>query len=566
MNAQPQEHPADLREYIRVLRARKFEVGIVAVAALAAAMFFSFRATPIYEGRAKVLVRPVQNVTSTSISLPQAPNLDTERELALSQSVALKVRTDLHLSTSVDALLNTVSVTVVGNTEVLLITCTDPDPLTAARIANGFADAYMDFRTSRVLDQFQAAAGAVQQRITSLQADITEFNRRIDAERDPNTQASLQVQRDTLVGQAGALQQRMVDLQAAGSTLSGAAEVVQRAEAAQTPISPQKIRDAILGLFAGLVLGVGFAFLRERMDDRIKTRSELERRLGAPVIAAVPRVPGWRRSEDAQLIMRRDPKNPVSEAYRTLGTNVQYMASRQQLRVIMLTSSMGGEGKSTTTSNLAVVLAQAGKRVILISADLRRPRIHSFFGLRNDLGLSNVLSEGVGLAQVARDPGIPNLRVVTGGFVPHDPAALLGSQRAARFIESLRDVADFVLIDTPPVLAVADASILAPLVDGTVFVLDGEHSSRSALMQSRDQLLNAGANIVGLVYNNFDPGQSSAYPYYSSYFYQYYGTQDGPDDKGKSRRKGQTPKIGPPPSGSLGEPSGRSPAGTSVTH
>jgi non-specific protein-tyrosine kinase len=561
---QAADHPTDLREYIRVLRVRKIEVGAVALVTLGAALFFSLRSTPIYEGRAKVLVRPVQNLTSTSVSLPQAPNLDTERELAVSQAVATQVGKDLKLPTPVDTLLGNVSVTVVSDTEVLMVSYTDPDPVTAARIANGFADAYVEFRTSQALDQFQAAAGAVQERINDLQGQVSDLNRKIDAENDPTLQSSEQSQRDTLVAQLGVLQQRLVDLQAAGTALSGAAEVVQRAEAPSVPISPQKVRDGVLGLLAGLVLGVGFAFLRERMDDRIKSRAELERRMGAPVIAAVPRVPGWRRSEDAQLIMRRDPKNPVSEAYRTLGTNIQYMASRLQLRVIMVTSSMGGEGKSTTTSNLAVVLAQSGKRVILISADLRRPRVHNFFGLRNELGLSNVLSEGSTLAQVARDPGIPNLRIVTGGFIPHDPAALLGGQRAVRFIESLRDVADFVLIDTPPVLAVADASILAPLVDGTVFVLDGEHSSRSAMVQSRDQLENAGANIVGIVYNNFDPGQSSAYPYYSSYYYQYYGTQDGPDDRGKKRRKRRILRM-PVTMGGSDSDASRKPAGTSAS-
>jgi succinoglycan biosynthesis transport protein ExoP len=565
MTTQTSDHPTDLREYIRVLRVRKYEVAIIAAAALGAAMFFSFRATPIYEGRAKVLVRPVQNLTATSVSLPQAPNLDTERELATSQTVAQRVRADLGLPISVDTLLDTVKVTVVADTEVLLVAYTNPDPATAAQVANGFANAYIDFRTSQALDQFQGAAGAVQERISALGRNVADLNRRIEGTSDSTLQASLQSQRDTLVAQLGVLQQKMADLQAAGTTLTGAAEIVQRAEAPTTPISPQKVRNGILGLLAGVMLGIGFAFLRERMDDRIKNRSELERRMGAPVIAAVPRVPGWRKSEDAQLIMRRDPKNPVSEAYRTLGTNIQYMASRQQLRVIMVTSSMGGEGKSTTSSNLAVVLAQSGKRVILISADLRRPRVHNFFGLRNDMGLSNVLSEGATLAQVARDPGIANLRIVTGGFIPHDPAALLGSQQAVRFIESLRDAADYILIDTPPVLAVADASILAPMVDGTVFVLDGDHSSRSAVAQSRDQLENAGANIIGIVYNNFDPGQSSAYPYYASYYYQYYGTQDGPDERGKRRRSRRTPNTALTPNGSVGESSSRHPAGTSTS-
>jgi protein-tyrosine kinase len=169
--------------------------------------------------------------------------------------------------------------------------------------------------------------------------------------------------------------------------------------------------------------------------------------------------------------------------------------------------------------------------------------VHNFFGMRNDVGLANVLSDGITLSQVARDPGIPNLRIVTAGFIPHDPAALLGSQRAAKFIASLRDVADFIVIDTPPVLAVADASILAPLMDGTVFVLDAERSSRSDMIQSRDQLENAGGNIVGIVYNNFDPGQSTAYPYYSSYYYQYYGTEEGPDGRNKRRRRRSRPGV-----------------------
>jgi tyrosine-protein kinase len=547
MTPQHPDHQTDLRDYIRVLRARKFEVLVIALAAFVTAMFFSFRSSPVYEGRAKVLVRPVQNFTSTSVSLPQAPNLDTERELILSQAVAQNVRTDLHLPLSLDGLLAKVKVAVVADTEILVLKYDDPDPVMAARVANGFADAYVEFRTSQALDQFQAAAGAVQERINTVRDDIASINRSIESANDPTVKGSLQSQRDSLVAQLGVLQQKLVDLQAAGTALSGAAEVVQRAERPRAPISPQKARDGILGLLAGLGLGVGFVFLRERLDDRIKSRVELERRMGAPVVAAVPRVPGWRRAEDAQLIMRRDPKNPVSEAYRTLGTNVQYMASRQQLRVVMVTSSMGGEGKSTTSSNLAVVLAQSGKRVILISADLRRPRVHNFFGLRNDVGLANVLSDGITLSQVARDPGIPNLRIVTAGFIPHDPAALLGSQRAAKFIASLRDVADFIVIDTPPVLAVADASILAPLMDGTVFVLDAERSSRSDMIQSRDQLENAGGNIVGIVYNNFDPGQSTAYPYYSSYYYQYYGTEEGPDGRSKRRTRRNRPAVSPNP-------------------
>jgi capsular exopolysaccharide synthesis family protein len=165
-----------------------------------------------------------------------------------------------------------------------------------------------------------------------------------------------------------------------------------------------------------------------------------------------------------------------------------------------------------------VTLAHAGKRVILISADLRKPRIHRFFSMRNDIGLATVLQDpSTNLAEVAKDPGIPNLRVVCGGPTPKSPAELLAGRRCREFIGSLRSVSDFIIIDTPPVLAVADASILAALSDGTLFLVDGDRTKRSAMQQSRAQLENAGARVIGVVYNNFDPNQNASYPYHYSY-------------------------------------------------
>ena len=527
MNMAPEQHPQDLREYVRVLRARKLEVGVVTFVMVAVALLFSWRQTPVYQGKAKVLVKPIQNVAGT-VQIPQAPNLDTERELILSQAVARQVQVDLGVATPVDTLLDHARVQVVTDTEILLVKYDDPSPKTAATLANAFATAYVNFRDMQAKAQFDAVAATVQTQIGEVQSRLTDLRRRIDATTDPAQKDSLQAERDTFVAELGVLQQRILDLRSNSSIGQSAAQIVQDADVPRSPISPNKVRDGLLALFAGLTLGVGFAFLRERLDDRVKSREELERRLAAPVLAAVPKVGGWRNRDEVQLIMKTDPKSPVSEAYRTLGTNIQYLASRHPLKVLMVTSSMGGDGKSTTSANLAVVLAQAGKRVILISADLRRPRLHQFFNLRNDLGLSNVLADGTALALVAKDPGIANLRVVGGGPIPHDPAALLGSRRASEFIQSIREVSDFVIIDTPPVLAVADASILAPMVDGTIFVMNAERSSRSAMTQTRNQLENAGANLIGAVYNNFDPNQSAAYShYYHNYYYQYYGVSDG---------------------------------------
>jgi capsular exopolysaccharide synthesis family protein len=244
--------------------------------------------------------------------------------------------------------------------------------------------------------------------------------------------------------------------------------------------------------------------------------------VGAQVIAAIPHVSNWRRNKDAMLVMRSDPKSPVAEAYRTLATNIQYLASRRPLSSIMVTSAMGSEGKTTTASNLAVALAQTGGRVLLVSADVRRPRLHEFFHIARSPGLTNLLRGEAHLSDVAQDVGRSNLKVVAAGPTPSNPAELLTGGRAAEVLRMMREVADFVILDAPPTLAVADASILAPLVDGTLCIVGAERSSRSTLGQIRTQLDNVGADVIGVVYNNFDPNKAAAYPYAYTYYREYY--------------------------------------------
>ena len=541
--ASPIEHGPDLAEYVSVLRRRKLQVGMVPLLAMVVAVVLALRRTPTFQSTAEVLVKPLQGLSAGAA--PQAPNLDTERQLVLSQAVAETVRSSLRLGASTQTLVRSLRVEVIGDTEVLAISYLDPDPRRAARMANGFADAYVDFRSQEALDQFQTAAGAVQKRIDGLQGTLASLTTRIRASNDPDAQATLQSQRDTMIAQLGVLQQRLLDLQSNASVAQGAAQVVQRAAPALGPSGPTLAQDLALALLAGLVVGVGLAFLRERLDDRIRSHLELERRLGAPVLATVPRIAGWRRQDDARLVMSSDPRSPVSETYRTLATNLQYLASRQRLTVVLVTSAIEGEGKSTTSSNLAVGLARTGRRAILINADMRRPRIHRFFGIDNDIGLSTLLAHGLAVPQVARDVAVENLRVVPAGPTPPNPAELLGSHRMPELIAGLREMTDFVIIDTPPVLAVADASVLAPLADGVIIVSDATRSSRAALVQAKAQLENVGASVVGAVYNNFDPNQALVYPYAYSHA-----------DRGRLLRRRGRLRVGGR-ARSLDEPAGR---------
>jgi succinoglycan biosynthesis transport protein ExoP len=506
--AQEGTRSPDLATYLAIFARRKWLIAFITVIVTAAVTSFTFRQTPIYEGRAKVLVRPLV-VGETVIS----PNLETERQLIQSEAVAETVQKQTGPSRDI---LRHVLVDVVTGTEVFEVKFEDPSPQTAARLANAFATAYIKFRGEDAIEQLNAQTSAVRQEINEIHAALDLLNRRIRNSADPTLKTSFQSQRDTLIGQLGFLQQRLFELQSNVSAARSSAELVQPASTPESPVRPRKIRNGLLALVAGIALGLGMAMLRERLDDRVKGRTELASDLGVSVIASVPRVHGWRNRDETELVMASQPKSAASESYRTLGANIQYLASTMPLKVIQITSTQAGEGKTTTAANLAVALARSGHPVVVMSADLRRPRLHEFFSLRDAPGLSNVLSNSGAILDVAQRPNVMNLKVVSSGPAPADPAALLSSRRARKWLENVRTLpVDFVIIDSPPVLPVADASILASLVDGTVLVVDARHSSRPAMSHAREQLERAGATIIGAVYNNVDPGKDGSYYRYS---------------------------------------------------
>ncbi|MDP9343423.1 MAG: polysaccharide biosynthesis tyrosine autokinase [Actinomycetota bacterium] len=383
----------------------------------------------------------------------------------------------------------------------------------------------MQFRRQQALAQIQNQAGAINGEIDKIKQRIATVEGRIAATADPHKQSTLSAERDSLVARLGVLQQELQTIQPPGTVQNEGGEVIQPANLPSAPSSPSHVRDGLLGLFAGLTLGAGWAFVRERLDDRIRSQHELERRLEAPVLAAVSHIPAWRNDADAFSVLLRDPKSPAAEAYRTLRTNLQFLATKDPLRTLVVTSPTAGDGKTATAANLAVAMAQAGRKVFVISADLRRPRLHRFLGVPNEVGLSTLLADSSPVSSVSKDAGVKNLRIIPSGPVPSNPAELLQGERMANVLQQLREFADVIIIDTPPVLAVADASILAALADGTLVVVNAASASRTTASQARRQLENAGARIIGSVLNNYDPTSSDYYAYYY-YYYQY---TDRPD-------------------------------------
>lgn len=220
------------------------------------------------------------------------------------------------------------------------------------------------------------------------------------------------------------------------------------------------------------------------------------------------------------LIAVTNPKSPISEAYRTLRTNISFSAIDEELKVIMVTSAGPGEGKSTTVANLAATYAQNDKRTVLIELDLRKPTVHRTFKLSNRLGISHVLTKQASLEEVIQDTSVMNLSAITAGMIPPNPSELVGSKALGRIIEQLREQFDQVIIDTPPVLALTDAQLVSTYCDGVVLVAESGKVKRSALLDAKERLEMVKAKIIGVVINNAKRKAKD------DYYYYYYGHEE----------------------------------------
>ncbi len=574
----PSEDTVWLGEYLAVLRRRKWSIIVITLLALLAGVIFAKQQTNIYESTAKVLATvPVPAATGGS----QSPNMTTEESVVTSNDVtkcasllikdptfrANPTGADVNLDTlcSTDALNaavlerfldQNVVVTVVSGANVMTIAYNSAATKAAEGGAQAFALAYIHQKITEANATLTKLRQPFLDTETKLNADIAKWNAQIAstinkinkasaAGNQPNQadQENLQNLENLRNSANQQLNETRQQLQNLDPSKINPPELLLPAQLPQKPISPNLLLDALFGLLAGLAVGVALAFLRERLDDGLRGRTDLEQNLGVPVLAVIPKVPGWRNKHDARLVAREQPKSAVAEAYRTLRTSVSFLSVQRGLKCIMVVSAAAGEGKTTTAANLAVVLADAGKRVVLLSGDLRKPRVARFFDLPNDVGLSTVLAGESEPWEAILDPGVENLRVLLSGPVPSRPAEMLQSEQMGEVMAGLREVADFVIVDTAPVLLVTDALALAPLVDGVLFVADAERTSRSAVSHAREQLEQVGATVIGSILNNFDPSKARGYryhgyfvPYRYRYGYGSYATYGAPYEENGGRR------------------------------
>ncbi|MDX6696403.1 MAG: polysaccharide biosynthesis transport protein [Blastocatellia bacterium] len=305
-------------------------------------------------------------------------------------------------------------------------------------------------------------------------------------------------------------------------------------------IGPPRVRNILIALLLSLGAGIGLAFLLDYLDDTVKSVDDVDRYIHVPALALIPSNRSDKRlrgknapaegHETTALALIDDARSPVAEAYRHLRTSLLLSSAGQPPRTILVTSSQPSEGKTTTAINTAVMLAQTGADVLLIDCDLRRPRIHAHFGMPNGRGVTNYLSGESDLESVMQPyDKLPNLRLMTSGPVPPNPAELLGSDEMRKLVGALSERFTHVVIDSPPAISFTDAAILSTLVDGVMLVVHGGKSSRAVVRRAKQQLLDVGAHLFGIVLNNVKL-ESHDY-YYGSYYADYY-TDDEPDAPG----------------------------------
>ena len=521
MQAPDTEETIDLREYIAILRTRKWTIFLTAAVVVVATLAFSLQQTPLYTAEARLLVEPLP--PSEQETIAPIVNLETERELVESVPVAELVKEELDVETPVDDLLGNLDVQVVTETEVLIVAYTSDDPSFSQEATNAFAQAYIDNRQNQELEDRAAARDAVQKRIDRINEQLTEVRRQLqelDPEPADNEGARIALeQRETgLISQLALRQDELSDA-SGGSVRLRAGQIIAPATQPTAPSSPNLLRNALLGAFLGLALGIALAFLRERLEDRFKGREDVERVLAAPVLATIPRFSSKVHNDADKLVVRTEPRGAASEAYRSLRTNLEFVSSALGRNSFLVTSPSAAEGKSVTAANLGLAFAQSDRRTIIISGDLRRPTIEKIFGLGKRDGLSNYLAgQSDDLPGLIVNPGIPHLRILPTGPVPPNPAELMTSPRLSQLITDLEGACDILLIDGAPTLPVADARLLGASVAGVMLVVNAENTRRGAADHARSELLKVGGNLAGVVLNAYDPS-TSAYAYYQTYYY-----------------------------------------------
>ncbi len=531
----------ELKYYVRILWKWLWLLALSAGVAAVFSYWATAQQPKIYRTQTSLLVGQVfQNPN------PQAAEFYTTQRLALtysqivSREPVMQATVDaLGMNIPWQALAARVNAQVVAETQLLEIYVLDTDPqrakITADEVAHqlilksptapqGEQAAHRDFIASQLQD--------LEQKIKDTKESITKLQQDLALENSARAIQDTQNQIAALQGKINLWQQTYAQLLVflqGGST--NFLSVVEPASVPMTPVGPRVMWNAMLAAALGLGLALGAVFLLEYLDDTIKTGEDVQRALSLPTVGAISRM-GETDDLAEHLVTVHHPRSPVSEAYRVLRTNLQFSSLGNPSTSLLITSASPSEGKTTTASNLAVAMAQAGKRVILVDSDLRRPSLHKMFGVPIAPGLTNLLvDQSLDVNEVLVHTSVEGLWLLTSGPIPPNPSELLATSQMMELIERLSAQSDIVLCDSPPLLAVADASILAAEMGGTLLVVNAGRTRTELFKRAGETLEQVGSRTLGVVLNKLSGKQSGAYYYY------YARDDDRPRRRRKNKKK-----------------------------
>lgn len=520
------------------------------------------RQPPVYRSRAILLIgSAINNPNPTGFELRLSEQLaKTYTDIAQLEVVRDTVKANLGLTW-----LPGYSAKVLPDSQLIEVAVTDSSPERAMVVANEIANQLVKQTPTNAQDSEEAERQAfIRSQLDDLEISIKETKDSIAAKQEELAGLFSARQIADAQSQIAALNNKLNTLQSNYASLSAGTsqravnslKVIQPATIPQQPVGPEVLMTVLTAAAIGMALAVAAAYLLEYLDDTIKNPDDIEKVSRLPTLTGIAEY----KPENGQpysLITIKQPRSPVSEAYRSLRTAVQFSDVDNKLRTLLITSTSPSEGKSTTAANLAVVMAQAGHRVLLIDADFRRPVQHKIFGIDKNYGLTNILIDMtsafeptelvdlfIHVNRAAVKTVQPGLIVIPSGPLPPNPAEVIGSAKMKLLIQLLSTRFDYVLIDSPPILAVTDAVVLSTRVDSTIIVTSSGRTRRNQLKQAIQRLQEMkNANIAGVVLNRLTPSSGDYYYYY--YQSGYYGDQaDGSQGDKTQAKKGKPTKAG----------------------
>jgi succinoglycan biosynthesis transport protein ExoP len=496
----------ELGEILQVIRKRIWLIVLGTLLVCVPAFIVSQISGPVYHAQVTMMVNPRDSMLSSDLN-----SLMTSEQLAQTYSQLLKARplletviASLGLDLSPEKLAeDMISIRLINNTQLIELIVKDADPQRASDIANEIAFTFISTHNAeQQLEGITELEQDVAAEMAELKAQIQQNRAAIERLRSSPSLLSeqeLKDLQDTLAGQqsayAGLLSTYLGIRQTQTKLLD--VTIVEPATPPTEPAGPGSLLYAAVGGIAGLSLSIGLAVLLHRLNRSFETSDDVTRVLSLPTLGVIP----WLSDRDrGSPLQTPDLHSAASEAYRTLRTNIRFASVDRPLKSVLVTSAEPNAGKTSAASNLGIVCAEAGMRAILVDADLRSPELHSLFDLDGNLGLTSLLiGDAQGVPQCVLETGIDNLRLLTSGPVPPNPSELLGSKRMEAILAQLEEIADLVILDSAPLLAVTDAAVLAPKVDGVILAVAAGRTSYEAAARACAALQQVNATVLGVV-------------------------------------------------------------------